>query len=119
LSFALTNGSTDPLGSSSFTVYFDGTQVASFDTLDSFGAGYFLTTLPVLTASTLTQLLFVGSNDSGDWYLDDVSVNAVAVPEPPSILILGGVLAILAGLSFTAVPGLRIGRSGLPKSDLT
>jgi hypothetical protein len=119
LSFALNNGSTDPLGSSSFIVYFDGAQVASFATLDNFGAGYFLTTLPVLTANTLTQLLFVGSNDSGDWYLDDVSVNVVAVPEPPSILILGGVLAILAGLSFTAAPRLRTSGNGLPKSDLT
>lgn len=116
LSFALNNGSTDPTGSSSFTVTFDGNQVASFSTLDNFGQGYFITTLPVTTLSSLTLLSFTGSNDSGDWYLDDVSLNAISVPEPPSILILGGALALL--FSFMATPRLRATRSGLAKSDL-
>lgn len=118
LSFALNNGSTDPAGSSSFTVTFDGNQVASFSTLDNFGQGYFITTLPVTTLSSLTLLSFVGSNDSGDWYLDDVSLDAISVPEPPSLWILGGALALLFSLSFTAAPRLRTTPGGLPKSDL-
>lgn len=110
LSFALNNGSTDPLGSSSFTVTFDGNQVASFTALDNFGAGYVVATLPVLTANTLTQLMFTGSNDSGDWLLDDVSLVPVAVPEPPSLWIFGGALALLFGLSFMAAPRLPASR---------
>jgi len=110
LSFALNNGSTDPLGSSSFTVTFDGNLVASFTTLDNFGAGYITFTLPVLTASALTQLLFTGANDSGDWNLDDVSLTPVAVPEPSSLWMLGGALALLFGLSFTVTPRLRVSR---------
>jgi len=112
LSFALNNGSTNPFGSSSFTVSFDGNQVASFSTLDNFGAGYFITILPVSTLSSLTLLSFTGDNDSGDWLLDDVSlVSAVtAVPEPPSLWMFGGALALLFGLSFTVTPRLRVSR---------
>jgi chitinase len=110
LSFWLNNGSTDPFGSSSFSVSFGGSQVASFGNLDNFGAGYFLTTLSVSTATALTQLSFLGSNDSGNWYLDDISLNPVAVPEPPSISILGGALALLFGVYLMGAPRLRVSR---------
>ena len=97
LSFALNNQSTDFLANASFIVSFDGVQVASFDATANFGLGsYFAVSLPVSTLSTLTQLSFDGFNDSGDWHLDDVSVvSAAAVPEPPSIFVLGGILAVL------------------------
>lgn len=115
LSFALNNGSSDFLDSSSFTVSFDGNQVASFNNFNSnFGLGYFITTLPVSTLSSLTLLSFTGASDTGDWMLDDVSLNPVAVPEPPSLWMLGGALALLFSLSFSIAPRLRI----TPKSDL-
>ena len=97
LSFALNNQSTDFLANASFIVSFDGVQVASFDATANFGLGsYFAVSLPVSTLSALTQLSFDGFNDSGDWNLDDVSVvSATVVPEPPSIFVLGGILAVL------------------------
>jgi hypothetical protein len=36
-----------------------------------------------------TALSFVGINNIADWNLDDVSVTAVAIPEPPTMLLFG------------------------------
>ena len=116
LSFALNNGSSlflDP--DFSLVVTFDGNQVATFDSTSNFGSGYNPYTFSVSTLSSNTLLSFVGTtSDNGDWYLDDVSLNPVAVPEPSSVLILGGALALLFSLSFSIAPRLRI----TPKSDL-
>jgi hypothetical protein len=110
LSFFLNNGTdlANP-GSSSFVVNFGGNQVASFGTFDLIGQGYVFLSYNVTASNPTTLLSFTGSNDSGTWNLDDVSlVSAVtAVAEPPSIWMLGGALALLFGLSFTVAPRLR------------
>jgi hypothetical protein len=114
LSFFLNNGSTSPVGSS-FVVDFGGNQVDSFDALSTTsiaGAGYLFFSYNVTASGPNTLLSFTGSNESGIWNLDDVSlVSAVtAVPEPPSLWMLGGALGLLAALSFTVTPRLRVSR---------
>jgi hypothetical protein len=39
--------------------------------------------------SVSTDLSFVGANGLADWNLDDVSLTAVAIPEPPMMLLFG------------------------------
>jgi hypothetical protein len=49
-----------------------------------------------------TMLTFTGLNDTSAWNLDDVSVSATAIPEPPTGLLLGSMLlvAILSSAGF-------------------
>ena len=97
LSFWLFNGTQDVFSPSSFAVSFGGSQVASFSTFDHFGeAGYFFTSVPVTASAGSTLLSFDEFNDSGDWNLDDVSLQAVGlatIDEPASVWMLSAILA--------------------------
>ena len=46
-----------------------------------------------------TALGFVGINNIADWNLDDVSVTAVAIPEPPMMLLFGSLATTLLCLA--------------------
>jgi len=49
--------------------------------------------------STSSILSFQGLNDNAAWNLDDVSLEAFAIPEPSSALLLSCAVALLLGMA--------------------
>lgn len=91
LSFFLANDIFNGVGTWTFSAYWDGSLI--FATANPPAFPYGPNAFSNLTAGTSsTPLVFVAQHDPSQWFLDDVSVQAV--PEPSTLLLLGaGLLA--------------------------
>jgi hypothetical protein len=96
VSFELQNQDTTGSGDV-LEAYFDG-QLDYQWTLGSLSAGYNLISFIASASTSSTTLEFVEENDNSDWNLDDVSVDAIGVPEPPAAALLVGSLVGLGAL---------------------
>jgi hypothetical protein len=77
----------DTLGSNSLQVLFGSGSFSEVNAnADPSGV---LETFDVTASSTTTTLSFTDTNDASAWLLDDVSVTAVTVPEPASMVLFG------------------------------
>jgi hypothetical protein len=115
LSFYIDNASRGS-GSGEIDIYFDGVQIDyfreggvlagrpyTFDFYNTAGASAFgdVNTLKAMPGSTGSVLSFSGTNQSGDWYIDDISLvgpRSSSAPEPAAwSLMLAGLAAVGAG----------------------
>jgi hypothetical protein len=96
ISFWLANVSVDP--SNSFQVQWGGTIIQTLSNQDAFGYTDYTSTVQATASSE--QLAFLAWNNTGVFYLDDVSVNgsSASVPIPPNVLLLGSGLIGLVGV---------------------
>ena len=92
LSYWLTN-----LGgpTNDFSVDWGGSLVTGSSLLNAQPFAYTQFSFDVVATSAMTALQFNFRQDPSSWNIDDISVNAVAVPEP-STLAIGGVSGLLA-----------------------
>ncbi len=103
ISFAVENqtpGST----SDSFVMSFGSDTLLTLDGTSLLPGGYVVYNFTDVAAGPSTLLAFTERNDEGNWYLDDVSVNAesTAVPEPSPMAMFATMLA-----AFGLMLGLR------------
>lgn len=87
ISFFLDNAGGSP---NQFTAMFDGTTLLSLTNSAPFPYTEFTDT--VIATGSSTTLSFAAYQVPSFFYLDDVSVLSVAVPEPASLVLLGGAL---------------------------
>ena len=73
-----------------FTASFGSDMVLNLTNADPFPFTFEDVTVSAMAASTTISFADSGA---GNWFVDDVSVTAVAVPEPASLALLGGALA--------------------------
>jgi len=78
-----------------FRVSWNGARILNLVSAAPFGYTEF-SFLVAATGPTST-LSFAGANEPGFYRLDDVSVSVAEVPEPASLVLLGGGLALLVG----------------------
>jgi hypothetical protein len=91
LDFYLANDNPTDVGVTTFDVVWDGSSVYSLSSPQP-SFPYTLVSLDVTAASTSTTLSFLAQQDPSQWFLDDVSVQAI--PEPPPMLMMAFSLAI-------------------------
>jgi hypothetical protein len=76
-----------------FRVSWNGARI--LDLVSAAPFGYTEFSLLVQATGPISTLSFVGANEPGFYRLDDVSVSVSEVPEPASLTLLGGGLALL------------------------
>lgn len=92
VSFALENQGGPITGTNSFQATFGGSSLLTLSNAPT-DFGYNLYSFNVTASGVSTLLAFNEQNDEFNWFLDDVSVNAIGVPEPSSGILFGTALA--------------------------
>lgn len=83
-------------GLNEWLAYWGGTELMHLSSFRSFP--YKEYTFEVVAPGVATDLTFAFLNRNGYFYLDDVSVTAAPIPEPSTMLLLGGALLAVAAL---------------------
>jgi hypothetical protein len=92
LSYELSDLSSDPNG---FQALWNGSVIPGSPVIDATDFGYTLYQFTVVGTGSDTLQFQSYQDDLSDWFLDDVTLDKASAPEPSSLLLIAGGIAVL------------------------